>query len=157
MSFSRYRRWEDNILGKAEETKKCVQVQGDSLWLCVPWRLREGGYPWDLDRNVVFFSIVAVECFSEKVKLSCRHIFNTQTQNSVSMWRKDYSKEWWRQGVRSWCMTVSVFVAHSGSLCALSLVSHFVPLAFSQLSQQTDVLLFWNWTVPWTVQYSRCF
>lgn len=39
-------------------------------------------------------------------------------------------------------MTVSVFVAHSGSLYALSLVSHSLPLAFSQLSQQTDVLLF---------------
>lgn len=46
-------------------------------------------------------------------------------------------------------MTVSVFAADSDSLCALSLSpfahlrSHFSPAPFlSQLSQQTDVLLF---------------
>ena len=46
-------------------------------------------------------------------------------------------------------MTVSVFAANSDSLCALflppfaHLLSHFSPvLVVSQLSQQTDVLLF---------------
>lgn len=65
------------------------------------------------------------------------------------MWRMGHSKEWWRQGVRSWCITVSVCAADSDSLCALSLsllfahsLPHFSPAPFrSQSSQQTDVLL----------------
>lgn len=63
---------------------------------------------------------------------------NTQTQHSVSMWRMEHSKEWRRQAVRSWCMTVSVFAADSDSFCALSpprsgfahLLSFFPPVAF---------------------------
>lgn len=63
---------------------------------------------------------------------------NTQTQHSVSMWRMEHSKEWRRQAVRSWCMTVSVFTADSDSFCALSpsrsdfahLLPFFPPVAF---------------------------
>lgn len=67
----------------------------------------------------------------------------------------DHSEERWRQGTRSWCMTLSVFAADSDSLCALflslSLCSFAFPLfshslALTIISRNTRAFV-WNWTV----------
>lgn len=97
-------------------------------------------FSWDWHWNVDLFLLIAAaaEGFHAPAGLCRRPSEHTQTQHSVSVWRMEHSKEWRRQAVRSWCMTVSVFAADSDSFCALSpsrsgfahLLSLFPPVAF---------------------------
>lgn len=84
------------------------------------WRLSERQVCRDLARNVV-----AGECLHGIAGLSCWWFEHTNTEQCARI-RKGGLKKGQRQGVRAWCMTASVFVAHTASLCALSLV--FQPL-----------------------------
>lgn len=89
------------------------------------WRLSERQVCRDLARNVV-----AAECLQGIAGLSCWWFEHTNTEQCARI-RKGGLKKGQRQGVRAWCMTASVFVGHTASLCALSL---FQPLAFPLFS-----------------------
>lgn len=112
------------------------------------WSLSERQVCWDLARNVV-----AGECLLGTAGLSCWGFEHTNTEQCARI-RKGGLNKGQRQGARSWCMTASVFVAHTAPLCALSHAfptTGFPTFLLFPLFAQTDLLLFA------TEPYSRCF
>lgn len=93
----------------------------------------------DLSRNVV-----AGECLHGIARLSCWWFEHTNTEQCARI-RKGGLKKGQRQGARACCMTASVFVVHTASLCALSLAiptTGFPTFLLFPLFAQTDLLLF---------------